>query len=335
MTGGLVPLTYSAPAVSITLKIIESYGIDPEPLLRNLQIDPKLIQDPNARFNYTKIDQLWLDAVTLANDPCFGLRAARYWHPSQMGALGYAWLVSSSMQTALHRFSRYMSILTEGATLDIYETEEELSVHLNYKDISKQQPTRTDSFMAMLLAMCRANCGESFHPLSISLTHAEPEDSSEFYALFECSIHFDALENRFNLSKKLAEQHLISSNPRLAQLNDQVIIETLAKLDKSHVVEQVKVEILNQLPSGNVTDASVAEALYMSQRSFQRKLNKEGVTFKRLLNELRSELAIKYMQDSHLSLLEVAFMLGFGEYSSFSRAFKRWTGVSPSVFRSK
>ena len=328
-----MPLTYSAPAVSITIKIIESYGIDPEPLLRKLQIDPKLIEDPNARFNYIKIDQLWLDATTLADDPCFGLRAAKYWHPSQMGALGYAWLVSSSMHTALNRFSRYMSILTEGATLDIFEIGDQLSVHLNYKEISKQQPTRTDSFMAMLLAMCRANCGESFHPSSLYLTHAEPEDSSEFYALFECPIHFDALENRFNLSKKLADQHLISSNPRLAQLNDQVIIETLAKLDKSHIVEQVKVEILNQLPSGNVTDVSVAEALHMSQRSFQRKLHKEGTTFKSILNELRFELAKKYLQDSHMSLLEVAFMLGFGEYSSFSRAFKRWTGVSPSVFR--
>ena len=328
-----MPLTYSAPAVSITLKIIESYGIDPAPLLRKLDIDPKLIEDPNARFSYAKIDKLWLDAVTIADDPCFGLRAAKYWHPSQMGALGYAWLASSSMHTALNRFARYISILTEGATLDILETQNELSVQLNYKSISKQQPTRTDSFMAMLLAMCRANCGEAFHPSSISLTHAEPEDSSEFYALFECSIYFGATENRFNLSKKLADKHLISSNPRLAQLNDQIIIETLAKLDKSHVVEQVKVEILNQLPSGNITDVSVAEALHISSRSFQRKLQHEGTTFKSLLNELRLELARKYLQDSHLSLLEVAFMLGFGEYSSFSRAFKRWTGISPSDFR--
>jgi len=330
-----MPLTYSAPAVSITLKIIESYGIDPEPLLRKLHIDPALIEDPNARFKYTKIDLLWLEAVTLAADPCFGLRAAKYWHPSQMGALGYAWLASSSMHTALNRFSRYMSILTEGATLDISEVEDELSVHLSYKAISKQQPTRTDSFMAMLLAMCQANCGEGFHPTSVYLTHTEPEDPSEFYALFECPIYFGALENRFNLSKKLADQHLISSNPRLAQLNDQIIIETLARLDKSHIVEQVKVEILNQLPSGNVCDVLVAKALYMSPRSFQRRLHTEGTTFKIILNELRLELASKYLQDSHLTLLEVAFMLGFAEYSSFSRAFKRWTGVAPSAFRQK
>ena len=328
-----MPLTYSAPAVSITLKIIESYGIDVVPMLKKLQIDPRLIEDPNARFKYTKIDQLWLDAVSLTNDPCFGLRAAKYWHPSQMGALGYAWLASSSMHTALNRFARYMSILTEGATLDILETTDDLTVQLNYKSISMQQPTRTDSFMAMLLAMCRANCGEEFRPASISLTHAKPADSSEFNTLFECPVYFESVENRFTLSKKLADKHLISSNPRLAQLNDQIIIETLAKLDKTHVVEQVKVEILNQLPSGKVTDLSIAEALYMTRRSFQRKLQKEGVTFKLLLNELRSELATNYIQDSNFSLLEVAFMLGFGEYSSFSRAFKRWTGLSPSAFR--
>ncbi len=326
-------LTYSAPAVSITLKIIESYGIDPARLLKNLDIDPKLIEDPSARFSYAKIDQLWLDAVTIAGDPCFGLRAAKYWHPSQMGALGYAWLASSSMHTALNRFSRYMAILTEGATLDISETEQQLCVQLNYKAISMQQPTRTDSFMAMLLAMCRANCGENFHPVSVSFTHEEPADSSEFYALFECPIHFNAADNRFCLSKQLADEHLISSNPRLAQLSDQIIIETLAQLDKSHVIEQVKAEILHQLPSGIVSDASVAKALLTTSRSLQRKLHKEGTTFKAILNELRSELATSYLQDSHFSLLEVAFMLGFAEYSSFSRAFKRWTGVAPSHFR--
>ena len=134
-----MPLSYSAPAVSITLKIIESYGIDPAPLLSKLQIDARLIEDPNARFNYTKIDQLWLEAVMLAGDPGFGLRAARYWHPSQMGALGYAWLASSSLHTALDRFARYMAILTEGALLSIDVMKSELSVHLAYKKISKRE----------------------------------------------------------------------------------------------------------------------------------------------------------------------------------------------------
>jgi len=329
-----MPLSYLAPAVSITLKVIESYGIDPKPLLKNLDINADLILNANARFSYEQIDQLWFDAAEIAGDSNFGLRAAKFWHPSQLGALGYAWLASSSLHTALDRLARYMAILTEGAVLSIDEIETELSVHLQYKKISKQQPTRTDSFMAVLLIMCRANYGEDFYPSSISLTHAEPEDLSEFNALFACPIYFNAPENRFNLSKEQADRQLISSNPRVAQLSDQVIIETLAKLEKNNIIEKVQAEILHQLPSANVTDSTIAKAMNLSSRSLQRKLQKEQTSFKVLLNELRAQLAEQYILDSHFSLLDIAFMLGFNDYSSFSRAFKRWTGLSPSHFRS-
>ena len=335
-----MPLTYAAPAVSITLKIIESYDIDPLPLLKNLNIDAKLIEDPNARFDYIKIDQLWHDAVELADDPNFGLRAARFWHPSTLGALGYAWLTSTSLHTAMDRLARYMAILTEGAKLKIEvihaeETEEELSAHLYYDAISRQQATRTDSFMAMLLSMCRANYGEGFHPTSISLNHEQPDDPAEFYALFECPIHFTAAENRFNVSLPVADKRLLSANPYLALINDKIIIETLARLEKDNIVARVKTEILKQLPSGKVTDATVAEAIHIAQRSLQRKLQHENTSFRAILNDLRKELAQKYLKDSVISLMDVAFNLGFSEYSSFSRAFKNWTGCSPSAYRSQ
>lgn len=331
-------ITYAAPAVSMTLKIIESYDIDPSPLLENLGIDDKLIEDPNARFPYEKIDQLWYDAVEITQDPNFGLRAIRFWHPSTLGALGYAWLTSSSLRTALERLTRYMSILTEGARLDLdiihlKDGEEELSAHLSYRSISKQQPTRTDSFMAMLLAMCRANCGEDFHPSSIDLTHDVPDDPSEFYALFECPVNFSAEANRFNLSNDVAEMRLISANPQLALINDKIMLETLARLEKDNIVARVKTEILNQLPSGQVTDASVAEAISMGQRSLQRKLQNEKTSFRSIFNDIRKELAQKYVKNSNMNLIDVAFNLGFSEYSSFSRAFKKWTGVTPSTYR--
>ncbi|HHO59041.1 MAG TPA: AraC family transcriptional regulator [Thiotrichales bacterium] len=326
-------ISYSAPALNITLNIIESYGIDPAPLMKQLSIDASRMLDPNARFDYRKIDRLWFDAQLLAQDPAFGLRAAKYWHPSHMGALGYAWLASSSLRTALERLQRYMSILTEGATLALEETSSELSVHLKYKAISRQQPTRTDSFMAMLLAMCRANCGENFYPSAVYLAHEAPADAAAFYALFGEQVYFGAAENRFHVARSISDKRLASANPRLAQLSDQITIETLARLERDNIVAQVKTEILNQLASGSVTDVSVAQGLNLSPRSLQRKLQGDNTTFKTLLNVLREELAKKYLKDSNTRLVEIAFMLGYAEYSSFSRAFKRWTGVSPKAYR--
>ena len=113
------------------------------------------------------------------------------------------------------------------------------------------------------------------------------------------------------------------------------MIDYLARLDKNDVVQRVRAAIIDQLPSGKVTDATIASTLNRTDRTLQRQLKKEGTTFKTLLNEIRNELAQNYICDSQLSLTEISFMLGFSELSSFSRAFKRWAGESPVKYRQK
>ncbi len=328
-------LTYSAPAVALTLKIIESSGVNPDPLMRKLCIDPQKIDDPNARFPYKRIDTLWAEAAALIDDPCFGLKAAIYWHPSNLSALGYAWLSSSSLRTALQRLSKYMRMLTEGAIIELEEASDGLSVVLRYKSISRQQPTRTDSAMAMLVTMCRANYGADFSPASLSLTHPSPDCSDKFYELFHCPVNFGAPDNRFTLTPESAAKHLPGSNPLLSTLHDQYMINYLAQLDHTNIQERVKSAIIQHLPDGNISDSIVAEALYMNPRTLQRRLQKENTTFKTLVNSVRQELADRYILDSSKGLAEISYLLGFSEMSSFSRAFKRWTGETPSRYRER
>ncbi|WP_221895433.1 helix-turn-helix transcriptional regulator [Bathymodiolus japonicus methanotrophic gill symbiont] len=111
------------------------------------------------------------------------------------------------------------------------------------------------------------------------------------------------------------------------------MINYLAKLDEDNIVDRVKAVIIEQLPSGGLTDSTVDDALYMSNRTFHRRLQQSETTFRVVLNDLRHELADKYIKDSSLNLNEISFLLGFSELSSFSRAFKRWTGISPRAYR--
>jgi AraC-like DNA-binding protein len=111
------------------------------------------------------------------------------------------------------------------------------------------------------------------------------------------------------------------------------MVEYLAQLDDDNIIERIKAAIIDQLPSGQVTDSSIADALYLSRRTFHRRLLQQNTTFRAILNEVRQKLASQYITDSSLSLNEISFLLGFAEISSFSRAFKRWTGTSPSAFR--
>ncbi|MEE9265906.1 MAG: helix-turn-helix transcriptional regulator, partial [Gammaproteobacteria bacterium] len=105
--------------------------------------------------------------------------------------------------------------------------------------------------------------------------------------------------------------------------------------DRSSAAMQVRARLTEQLSSGHATQNSVADALHMSLRTLQRRLNDEGTSYKGLLDETRRELAAHYMAETHRSINEITYLLGFSEPSNFSRAFRRWTGKSPSAYRAQ
>ncbi len=111
------------------------------------------------------------------------------------------------------------------------------------------------------------------------------------------------------------------------------MIEYLGKLDKDNIIDRGTAVIIDMLPSGGVADEKVAGQLNMSVRSLQRRLKEAGTTFRTLLEAVRKDLAATYIRDPDIELVEVAFLLGFSDQSAFSRAFKRWTGCSPSEAR--
>ncbi len=325
--------TILASAAGLLWKVIESYGLDPEPYFRNAHIDPKLINDPRARFSLATIDKIYSDLFEAVNDPCMGLKLGSLWHPSHMASLGYAWLASSTLNTALKRLSRYVRIINDAITVTLEEIDENIVITITSDDREIPTDYQQDSSSAILLTMCRANYGEGLNPVTVSFEHVGSACSGEYYSFFRCPVEFGAKHNQMIFPLHVVNKQLTSSNPQLAQINDQVMLNYLADLDKEDIVQQVKVAIIDQLPSGNVTDETISKAVFTSQRSLQRRLSEKGTTFKTILTEVRKDLALKYIHDRKLTLTEISFMLGFSEMSSFSRAFKRWTGESPKEFR--
>ncbi len=325
--------TTLASAAGLLWKVIEFYDLDPELYFRKARIDPRLMNDPQARFSLLAIDSIYDELYETIDDPCMGLKLASLWHPSHLSSLGYAWLASSTLYTALNRLSRYVHIVSDAITVQLEENKENLIVTVSSDDREIPAHYHADASSAIILSMCRVNYGEELNPVSVSFRHSVTDCSGEYFSFFRCPVEFDAGQNQIVFTREVVSKRLNSSNPQLAQINDQVMISYLARLDKDDIIQQVKVAIIDQLPSGNVTDDSVSEAVYTSKRSLQRKLHGKGTTFKTILTEVREDLALKYIHDRKLTLTEISFMLGFSEMSSFSRAFKRWTGESPKEFR--
>jgi hypothetical protein len=111
------------------------------------------------------------------------------WHPSYFGALGYAWLASTTLRKALQRLDRYIHIISEKMDVKLSERQDGLDLILSD---SIQPPAFMDSTMAVVISMCRLNCGEDFHPLSVNIIHEKPNCSGRYFQLFRAPVHFGA-----------------------------------------------------------------------------------------------------------------------------------------------
>lgn len=322
-----------APAMVNLWRTIESYGIDPAALFEAEGIKVQLPIDPCLRLPYTKIDRLRAKAVKLCGDEAFGLRSADAYLPSQYGALGYAWHASLTLRKAFLRLERFVRILNEKATVEVKDRGGCMVVTLGMEFPTESGFSRDDGAFALITKMCRMVSGEHFRLHSVNFKHGEPYDIKPYFEYFACQLNFDQAENQLLIPLSLADEMLAGANPELAVLNDQVVIRRLANIDREDIVARVQSAIVEQLPNGNVSDDSVADALYMSVRTMHRKLTEVNSNFRTLLVEMRRNLAELYILDNSLTLTEISLLLGFSEPSSFSRAFKNWTGTAPSEAR--
>ncbi|MDX2428815.1 MAG: AraC family transcriptional regulator [Xanthomonadales bacterium] len=322
-----------APSMIILWKTIESCGVDPEPLFAAEDIRPKLPIDPSMRMPYEKIDRIRAKAVKLCGDEAIGIRSASVYSASQLGALGYAWQVSMSLRNAFTRLERFIRVVNDKAVVLVENLDDIMVVTIRLDVPSENLSARDDSALAIITRMCTLVYGDSFRLQGVNFKHPAPRDFKPYFEFFACQLNFDQADNQLLIPLSIADDLLVGANPELALLNDQVVTRRLALLDRNDIVARVQSALMEQLPNGQVSDDSVAFALHMSVRTMHRKLADANQNFRTLLVEMRRNLAEMYILDKSLTLTEISLLLGFSEPSSFSRAFKSWTGSAPSEIR--
>ena len=322
-----------APALGALWEQLQGYGIDPEPLFREEGIDPDMLFDAGARIPLDRYQRLDVKAAELSGDPYFGLKGAEYSRPAHLGALGFAWLASSSLRTAFQRLSRYARVIQEKLTIELDEDDDFFYVRMDAHMPLLNKRIRENGQMAAVTRFSRVIAGNNFNPAKICFKQSEPEDSGYYYELFRCPLEFNAQATTFIIRLEDVDKRLTGSNDQLAKLNEHIVVKYLAHSEKNDIVNRVKAAVIDGLANGQVTETLIAEEMYTTPRNLHRKLQKEDTSFKTLLTEVRKELAQQYIQDRSKTLTEISFMLGFSEVSSFSRAFKGWTGRPPSEAR--
>ncbi len=317
-------------------KALRLHGVDPMPLLEQAQIDPAHLINADRRINGEQLDSLLRLSIKECDSAAFGLEAAEQVQPATLQALGLAFLSSDTVLDGLRRLVRFTHVLSTGMKLQLVERGEYVDLEFHTREVVEEDDAfyaGLDFGMGLVTIMCRLTLGEYVSPFHVETRRPEPEQPDHWAALLGAKISFGAERDCMRFVHADIVDQLVTANSELARVNDEQAEAYIAGFMDVTTARDVVGKIVQQLPDGPPSQKEVAGALNVSNRTLQRKLKEEGTSFIDLLQQTRLQLAQKYLGQPHRSIVEIAYLLGFSEPSTFSRAFKRWTGQAPVDYR--
>jgi AraC-like DNA-binding protein len=326
------PTTIGGYALAIARALTFS-GVDSKRVLEAAGIPIRITNDPMSRLPVGTVTRLFKICADVTNSAYFGLTVARFIHISNLHALGYALAASANLMEFCQRLERYFRLASQVAEVKVVESRDEVALHAKLLvDVCAESE---DAFLGFVVLAMRQLYKAEFNPVRVAMSHPMPlEGAGPYEALFRSPVTFDQAGPMLVFPKADLDQPLAGACAELAQLNDNLANNYIARLDKGDVVSRVRQKIIEYLPNGDCNRDKVASALAISPTTLQFKLAERATTFHDLLEATRRELAASYVRQASLSITEITFLLGFSDTSNFTRAFKRWEGVSPTQFRS-
>jgi AraC-like DNA-binding protein len=314
---------------------LKSAGVPVAPLLKRVGLTPELIADPDVRLTVRSQITLLDEAAIALKDDCIGFTLARDHDPREIGLLYYVMASSQTLGEALNRISRYSKITNESLVFG-YREGNRLIISLSYSGVPRHSDRHQIEFcMFAAIRICRLLTGQRLVPQHFTIAHHRSGGTSEMARFVGTKVQFGADTDEFSLNLDARELPLIHSDNYLNDLLLKYCESALAhrRGDLSQLRTNVENAISSLLPHGRVLVEEVARSLGMSERTLGRKLADEGLNFTEILQQLRRDLAVRYLDDRKLHVSKIAWLLGFHEVSAFTHAFKRWTGKTPSQMR--
>jgi AraC-like DNA-binding protein len=312
-------------------RALDAAGCDGPALLAEAGFDLKNLDGPDTRCPLANTGHLWRIAVAATGDPAFGVKVANHYKHTSFHALGYGTSASSTLKEAFERVQRYCHVVSDAVDYQFFRRGSEY--HFIIEPAIDIAVEAIDALVSTYLRMCRSLIGSQYSPLSIELRRARPAIIDDYERLWRAPLRFGAEQNRLIFDSDSIERLLDTGNPELAQQSDVISSRYLARIERYNIVARVREVLTQRLQDSEPSQEDVAEILNVSARTLQRKLGDSGTTFKEILDETRHALALAYLSTPQHSVNEITYLLGFSCSSSFTRAFRRWTGLSPSDWR--
>lgn len=304
-------------------------------LLKQANLTVQQIRDPQARIH--SADQLrFLNLVAEElKDDLLGFHLAQQPDLREFGLLYYVLASSDTLGEALRRGERYSGIANEGLVQKC-NGGNNLDISLHYVGISRRDDRHQAEFWATaMVRVCRQLTGSRLRPRRLRLVHRRAKTPPGFAAFFGNAVEFGAPVDELKFARESGRMPVTSADPYLNKLLLRYCDEALAHRVPQRGTFRVAVEnaIVPLLPHGPVRSDDIARRLGVSARTLARRLTEEGLAYRDVLQQLRRDLANRYLADPDLAISRIAWLLGYHDVAAFSHAFKRWTGKAPRELR--
>lgn len=315
--------------------VLKSLGADPAEVLAEAGFNLKLFGDPDNLISYAGRGRLISHCVARTGCEHFGLLVGQQGGLSSLGLVGFLVQQSPNVGSALDSLVRYLHLHVGGAvtTLKVYG-----DVAVFGYDIYQPQVEATDQIgdgaVAIMFNIMCTLCGPDWKPIEVLFAHRKPKDVEPFRRFFRAPLRFDAEQNALQFSADWLEHPVSAADPELRRLL-QKQIDTLEARYGENFPGQVQSALRTALLTGHAKADQIAALFSVHPRTLNRRLNAFGTSFKELVNVGRFEIARQMLENSAMEVSHIAALLDYADASAFTRAFRRWSGTTPTLWRAK
>jgi len=324
----------SAAAAGLT-DAIEAAGRDPDEILRAVGLDRAAVADRHGFIPSAAFTLALEEAARVTGDECFGLHFGERYHPKDIGALAYVVLNSPTIAVAFENVARYLRIYNEAAAVSFVQSEKNAFLQHRLRDVPLQRRRQHEECaLTVALGTIRMMAGSEWRPLEVRFEHEPPARTNEHARIFGAPVLFGGDGNVMVIEREFCDREVPTADRRLYPILEEYLKRQLENSPtEDRFVVAVQHAVANSMKDGEPKLPDVARTIGVSVRTLQRRLSESGVDYKGLVDDIRHRLALRYLKDRKHTLSEVAYLLGYSEISAFSRAFRRWTGSTPSDHR--
>jgi AraC-like DNA-binding protein len=324
----------SAGAAAGLIEAIGAAGGDPDRVLRAVGLDRADVSDRHAFIPSAAFTLALDEAARVTGDDCFGLHFGEQYHPKDIGALIYVVLNSPTIAAGFHNVARYLHVHNQAATVSFVRTDKHAYLQHRLGVVPSQRRRQHEELaLTVGLATLRLMAGSDWCPREVRFEHARPSRTSEHQRIFGAPVLFGCDGNVIVVDPEFCDRDVPTADRRLYPILERYLERQLESPTDNRFVVAVRTAIEDAIREGEPRLTDVAKNIGASGRTLQRRLAESGVDYKALVDDIRHRLALQYLRDHKHTLSDVAYLLGYSEISAFSRAFRRWTGSTPSDYR--